>query len=229
MIRLIAPIIIFILIPTWAFPTEIDSICYGTTSKGRLEGGISLPKSGKNFISYSFGGNLLGRTYVHRKIHDIILKAYKNLETSYPEKVFMYGETGWENGGRFRPHKTHQNGLSVDFMVPVLNNSGKSVYLPTNLLNKFGYAIEFDNDGRFKNYIIDFEAIAEHLIELHKVATAAGIEISIVIFDPKLQPYLFKTQNGEYLKNNLKFSKKLSWVRHDEHYHVDFKLDCRPL
>ena len=227
--------IIIILLLTLTAPapslaaTAEESICYGTASNGRLEGGVSLPSSGKNFQSYSSLGNMLGRTYVHSRVQKVVTEAFKSLEVSHPDKVFMYGETGWTEGGRCRPHKTHQNGLSVDFMVPVIDRQGRSVYLPTGLTNKLGYAIEFDSRGRFEEYTIDFEAMAAHLVALHKAALAEGIDIWRVIFAPELQPYLLRTSQGEYLKTHLQLSKKPAWVRHDEHYHVDFKIECRPL
>ncbi|MDX1488081.1 MAG: hypothetical protein R3268_07770, partial [Acidiferrobacterales bacterium] len=55
---------------------------------------------------------------------------------------------------------------------------------------------------------------------------AHGAELWRVIFDPKLQPYLMRTKYGEYLRKHVRFSKKQSWVRHDEHYHVDFDVPC---
>lgn len=122
-----------------------ESTCYGTTSKGRLENGIELPSSGKNFVGYSDIARLAGRTYVHTQVKNIIINAYKSLETEQPNKVFKYAETGFEDGGQFKPHKTHRNGLSVDFMTPVKDESDRS------------------------------------------------------------------------------------WVRHDEHYHVDFKISCKNL
>ncbi|MYN39650.1 hypothetical protein GTP55_09720 [Duganella sp. FT109W] len=71
-------------------------------------------------------------------------------------KTFVYGETGLAQGGPIRPHKTHQAGLSVDFMVPVLNAAGESVPLPGNVSNQFGYGIEFDQAGRFEDLRIDY-------------------------------------------------------------------------
>lgn len=38
---------------------------------------------------------------------------------------------------------------------------------------------------------------------------------------------LFKTKYGQYLRDNIQFSKKRAWVRHDEHYHVDFSIPCK--
>jgi penicillin-insensitive murein endopeptidase len=205
--------LVFMLVSPVLFAGE--STCYGTTSDGRLEAGVKLPGEGVNFVSYSATAGLFGRTYVHSTVRDIILAAYKSLETKAPGKLFKYAETGFEEGGRFRPHKTHRNGLSVDFMVPVINKKGQSVHLPTHYFNKLGYNIEFDTHGRYEEYRIDYEAMAAHLVSMHKVALAQGADFSRVIFDPKLQPPLFKTQYGPYLKKAVRFSKKRSWVRHD--------------
>jgi penicillin-insensitive murein endopeptidase len=204
-----------------------ESVCYGTTSNGRLENGVQLPSEGKNYEGYSTIAKLAGRTYVHSAVNKIFVNAYASLESSKPEKVFKYAETGFEEGGKFKPHKTHQNGLSIDFMTPVINKNGSSVHLPTNPLNKFGYNIEFSATGKFENLKIDYVALAAHIVSLHKEAKKLGYDLWRVIFDPKLQPNLFKTKYGEYLKSNIQFSKKRSWVRHDEHYHVDFEVPCK--
>ena len=203
------------------------SICYGTTSTGHLKNGVQLPENGNNFEGYSSIARLAGRTYVHSAVKDIVVKSYKNLETELPDKIFKYAETGFQKGGEFEPHKTHRNGLSVDFMTPVINAANQSVHLSTHPLNKFGYDIEFDKNGRYDGLRIDFLALAGHIVELHKEATRQGHDLWRVIFDPKLQEPLFETKYGVYLKKNISFSKKRSWVRHDEHYHVDFSIPCK--
>ena len=207
--------------------SALESICYGTTSNGKLEHSVQLPDSGKNYKSYSQAAALLGRTYVHSKVNEIIIAAYQFLEKEQTGKVYKYAETGFKEGGNFKPHKTHKNGLSVDFMVPVLDEDGKSVHLPTHAFNKWGYSIEFDTLGRFENLRIDYDALAAHIVALDKMAKARGVGIWRVIFDPKLQPYLLKTKYETYIKKNIKLSKKRSWVRHDEHYHVDFQIKCK--
>ncbi len=225
----------------FAYPVSADEIvestCYGTTSKGRIENAVKLPAKGSNFQTYSLIAGTAGRTYIHSKVREVILNAYKSLEKSHPEKVFVYGEAGLKNGGRFKPHKTHQNGLSVDFFVPVVEGIAnkhqkgkqKSVPMPTGLLNKFGYLIEFDKKGKFGNLEIDFEAMAAHIKALHIEAKRAGIDIWRVIFDPHLQPFLYQTKDGAYIKKNILIPQKRSWVRHDEHFHVDFKIKCKDL
>ena len=219
---------IFILL-AWCISAKAEtSTCYGTTKQGKLKNGIQLPDRGDNFISYSKLGILLGRTYVHGTVHEVVVEAYKTLAKDTPDKRFVYGETGFKEGGKFRPHKTHQNGLSVDFMVPVINNEGQSIFLPTSPLNKWGYSIEFDENGELEEYKIDYEAMAVHLRVLNQQAKKSGITIWRIFFDPKLQKILFATKQGKGLNKILKFSPKPSWVRHDDHYHVDFKVKCKP-
>lgn len=203
-----------------------NSICYGTTSLGSLKNGVQLPQEGINYEGYSSIARLAGRTYVHSSVKKIIISSYKALEKEQPTKVYKYAETGFKEGGRFKPHKTHRNGLSVDFMTPVVNSKGKSVHLSTHPLNRFGYDIEFDKNDRYEDLKIDYEALAVHIVELHKASKSLGYDLWRVIFDPNLQPKLFKTKYGNYLKRNVRFSTKPSWVRHDEHYHVDFAIPC---
>lgn len=220
----------YLLIVILSFPFLLyaeTSTCYGTTSNGSLSGGVQLPSEGSNYVGYSSIARLAGRTYVHSKVRDIVVSAYEQLETEQPDKVYKYAETGLVEGGEFKPHKTHRNGLSVDFMTPVVDDHGKSVHLPTNPLNKFGYNIEFDDSDHFDGMHIDYEALAAHIVALDQQAKAHGYGLWRVIFDPALQPNLFKTKYGQYLKDNIEFSKKRSWVRHDEHYHVDFDVPCK--
>ena len=155
------------------------------------------------------------------------MAAYKELEVTAPDKVFVYGETGFKRGGQFKPHKTHRNGLSVDFFVPVVNAKGASVDLPISALNKFGYNIEFNANAEFEEYQIDFEAIAKHIQAIRNAAIAQGIGIRVVIFENAFQKKLFATPTGKKLPGLITFSVKKPWVRHDEHYHIDFEVACK--
>ena len=207
------------------FESNKPSKSIGSTSNGHLENGKRLPSSGDNYVTYSRLGSFIGRTALHNKVLDTILDAYGRLEKANPGVVYVFGETGWPSGGRFRPHKTHRNGLSIDFMVPVIAKDDDSTKLPTNILNKFGYGIEFDKNGLTENYKIDFESIAKHLYQLHLAAAENGTRIERVIFDPKLQPFLFATETGSKIRSLISLSSNPSWVRHDEHYHVDFAIE----
>ena len=217
------------LLPLGAATAQAESICYGTSSNGRLEAGQQIPGSGPNFTPYSSLGVSVGRTYVHSKVAETIGAAYKTLEASAPGKKYVYGESGWEGGGRIKPHRTHQNGLAVDFMVPVMNKAGESVPLPTGIMNKFGYSIEFDAKARYEDLTIDFEAIGEHLYALDAAARAQGIGLSRVIFEKAYISRLYQTKRGPWIKEHVPFMQGEPWIRHDEHYHVDFNVPCRSI
>jgi penicillin-insensitive murein DD-endopeptidase len=225
---------LFILMPALlalqhAAAAERESRCFGTVSRGRLADGVKLPDSGVNFNAYSKLGAAAGRTYMHSRAAAVVVAAYAALAAADPSVVYVYGETGLAEGGRMRPHRTHQNGLSIDFFVPVRNASGDSVRLPTGIGNRLGYDIEFDATAKYGEYAIDFPAMSEHLYQLHVAAKKQGVGIAQVIFENAFLPKLLATPRGAYLRQHLHFLERPAWVRHDEHYHIDFKLPCAPL
>lgn len=223
--RLVSTVLSLLALATHA--AAADSQCFGTTSHGRIEASAALPASGANFSPYSQLGVSLGRTHVHTRVAAIVTTAYAELAKQTPDVRYVYGETGWPSGGRFKPHRSHQNGLSVDFFVPVRDASGRSVPLPTPVGERFGYDIEFDAAGRWGDYRIDFPAMAEHLYQLHRAAAAQGLGLALVIVDKPFLPKLFATPRGDYLRQHLNFMQAKPWVRHDEHYHVDFAVPCK--
>lgn len=114
-------------------------------------------------------------------------------------------------------------------LVPVRDDRGRSVSLSTHALNKWGYDVEFDAAGRYDDLTIDFEAMAAHLVALFESARAHGVGIRRVIFDPALQPRLRAADAWSRLEGRVELSTRPAWVRHDEHYHVDFEIPCEPL
>jgi len=204
------------------------STCFGTSSAGALRDAWKLPRTGANFRVYSDLGWFAGRTFVHSSVYGVVLDAYRALAAAHPDYRFVYGETGFQAGGVFEPHRTHQNGLSIDFMVPVRDASGAIVELPTSALRKFGYGLEFDDVGKLGELRIDFEAIALHLVQLKRLAASRGVRIARVIFDAKFRAHLTRTRTWPQIRD-LPFMTKPAWIRHDEHYHVDFSVPCKPL
>jgi len=211
-----------------------DSACYGTAAAGRLERGAQLPARGPNFRAYSRAGVALGRTHAHARVVRASLDAYAALAREAPDVVYVYGESGRAEGGPFAPHRTHQNGTSVDFMVPVRDRDGRSVPLAGHAGNRYGYDLEFDADGRWRagtpeELRIDFEALAAHLHALARSGRAHDAPIERVILAPEYLPRLFATRRGPTLRRSLRFTRGKVWWRHDEHYHVDFAVRCSPL
>src|SRR5690554_8143272 len=74
-------------------------------------------------------------------------------------------ELSSEEGEKLYPHKTHQNGLSVDFMMPKLKD-GKDYYgLDTLGVNH--YLLKFNDHGEYDkdpSITIDFDVMARHLL-----------------------------------------------------------------
>ncbi len=204
-----------------AFESGQPSESGGTPARGSLRYGKRLPTSGQNFQAYSRLGTLLGRNSVHGTVRTVVLQAYAAIADAHPELTFVYGETGWPSGGSFSPHRTHQNGLSVDFMIPVRNRKGESVEVPTWPWQRFGYDLEFDSAGRRDDLTIDFEALAVHLAALDEAAKRHGTRIALLILAPEYYEHLWTTPSGSRLRGRIPTLPR-AWVRHDEHYHVDF-------
>ncbi len=114
-------------------------------------------------------------------------------------------------------------------MVPVVDRAHRSVLMPTSIQNKFGYELEFDERGALDDLQIDFDAMAEHLYQLAEAAKKHQVKIKTVIFQKELTELLLKTKRGNALRNTVPFMKTTPWIKHDEHYHVEFSLPCRPL
>lgn len=226
---LLRPVLLLVLLGNAPLLLAGGSTCYGSSKHGRLEDAVALPVAGENFVAYHAEPVRAGRTFVHTAVAAIIREAYAELATMLPDTRYMYGETGLRRGGPFPPHKTHQNGSSVDFFVPVRNPEKQSVLLTISPANRYGYDIEFDARGRFGEYQIDFDALGAHLLALQVAAGRYDSRVQRVILDPALHGLLYKSKAGTAVKKAVPLQKQKSWVRHDEHYHVDFDIDCKPL
>jgi penicillin-insensitive murein endopeptidase len=198
------------------------STCHGTTKDGWIENSVRLTGGAARPYCWLCARAL--RTYGHRPAVEAIEAAYDDVAAEFPETDWVYGESGFPWGGRFWPHRTHRNGLAFDFMVPLKGGNR----LPAHVFNRFGYDLEFDTQGRGAAGEIDFAAIARHLELLEQHARAAGGGVGRVIIAPDLQDDLFAAPGSGDLAQRLRFNKQPSWVRHDEHYHVDFDFPCQP-
>ncbi len=198
------------------------SVSTGESWNGKLENGKRMPGHGENFSGVSDMLLAMGRNGVHSELRKLVLAVYDTLNTLHPEWNYLYGETGWVKGGRFWPHYTHQNGLVIDFMVPVIDcrDSGQEL-LGTSIFRRFGYAYEFDSTARSGNLCINFESLGAHLYFLQTLGPAYGIRIKRIIFAPEFLPQLYATKYGESLKGIL-FTYNKGWLRHDDHYHTEF-------
>ncbi|MEM9819785.1 MAG: hypothetical protein AAF985_01880 [Bacteroidota bacterium] len=204
----------------WLESSE-DSASIGHVNSGQILYSKRMPFHGVNFSTYSYLGYFSGRTFVHGKVRKTLLDTYQSCQTSCPGIHFILGETGDYDGGLFVPHTAHQNGMSVDFMVP-LRKEGKA-YRGQHLFNLWGYSLRFDPEGKCDDLRIDFETIAKHLWALNESALANELVLQKIRFNPALQEKLFATESGKKIRD-LPFWPNREVMPHDNHYHVDFGL-----
>lgn len=220
--------IIILLSPQLFNKNKGNSISVGAYNNGVLKNGFLLPRKGANYVYGSFFSYyLLGRAYVHSRVYKTIIDTYNELHILYPEKKFYILECSRKEGGKMFPHRTHQNGLSVDFFSPLVKNNKSKHY---KFMGLFRYAFNFNDKGTLllnPNVSIDFNTMARHIMLLDKNARKNGMRIKKVIFNTKLKAQLFQTENGKILKlKHIYFAKNLSPLLnklHDDHYHVDFE------
>lgn len=201
-----------------AFEDDAPSRSIGTPSAGSLIHGKRMPSRGPNFRAYSELGALLGRAHLHHTARAVLLSAYRELEQTQPAQTFIYGELGWPNGGPFKPHRTHQHGMSLDLMVPLKGGQP----LPCWPWNKLGYGVEFDDAGQAGELAIDFDALAAMILAVDRAAKKHQVQIERIIYAPKLRARLFRA--APKLKS-LPWLPRKAWVRHDEHIHIDLRAD----
>jgi penicillin-insensitive murein endopeptidase len=208
---------------------DLPSKAIGTVSKGSLVHGKLIPFQGDNFCYYDTISYLDDRAFVHHKVREVVLAAYQDMATRFPGRLFTIMECSKRDGGKIWPHRTHQNGLSIDFMVPMSAQG-----LPFYGLDTLGFAhylLDYDGDGTVEQYPdahIDFEVLAAHLLALQLQARQQGLQITKVLLRKELLDNLYASALGPQLKaSKLYFPTALEPlinVLHDNHYHVDFGL-----
>lgn len=189
--------------------------CQGGTAPTR-----AMPVAGTNFGSYCMPCIAALRTFAREPVIETITATYKALAVSHPQTRHLYGEIGFPNGGKFRPHRTHREGLSVDLMVPLTDGR----VIATSVTNRFGYDAEFDFTGKGKDGQIDFDVLASLIVTADQQARKRGGKVRRVFFAPDLQPLLFASDPVGL--RSVTFNKHQSWVRHDDHIHIDFEFPC---
>jgi len=203
-----------------------SSISHGKVSDGSLEHGRLVPYFGDNYSYFDTTSYFSGRAFLHEDVLDITLKTYEELQKR-SNRFYRIMECSNKAGGRLLPHKTHQNGTSIDFMMPLVKK-GKPYYdLDTTGVGH--YWLSFNDNGEYsedKSVSIDFETIAQHILILDRKAREQGWKVKKVIIKIELKDELYNTPSGKKLKAKgiyvVQGLTKMINALHDEHYHIDF-------
>jgi penicillin-insensitive murein endopeptidase len=201
---------------------DTPSRSIGTSAEGRLEHGHPMPPRGFGFVTYSHLGAALGRQYVHDSVRDLFVDAFGACARARPDRRFVVGETGWPHGGGFWPHRSHENGMSVDVFMPLRDAAGAPASVPTWPWNRFGYGVDFDDKGKLGDLRIDFDELAALLVEVGARAPSFGLRVSRFIVAPEYVPLILATPTGKTMgRLGALLSRHAAWWRHDEHVHVE--------
>ncbi len=217
-------------IPEVFYKNEGRSKSIGTVGKGQLENAYLMPLWGANFSYFSpLSYYVMDNGYTDSKVHNTLLEAYETCETSCKGTHFKIMECSDKKGGKLRLHRTHQNGMSVDFMSPKKRQNGKQSRF-FDRLGLWHYLLEFTNAGNLtiaSKVSIDFETMAKHILALDDAARKNGLRINKVILKIELKPAFFRTESGKKVKaRGIYFARSLPDLvnrMHDDHYHIDFE------
>ncbi len=223
-------ILLLLAIPEFFYKNKGNSQSIGSVAKGRLENAYLMPYSGANFSYFSpLSYYILNNGYTNSRVYKTIIDAYKVCEKSCEGIHFKIMECSNKKGGKMLIHRTHQNGLSVDFMIPKKKGKQQSTFF--DKIGLWHYLLEFTDSGILKineNVQIDFETMGKHILALKKAAQKNGLRIKKVIFKIELKDDFFKTKSGRQVKQKgIYFARSLPDLVnrvHDDHYHIDFEL-----
>ena len=207
-----------------------------TRQSGELIGTRSLAPYGKGYRTYSLLGSAIGRQYAHHKVIETLEEAFENLHVE-TGRTFDIAEIGHKNGGKFSPHRTHRDGLSVDIMTPMKTEEGHPARLNTGPLSLWGYCWHIDpKNNRLNGYKwdvlpgskypelcptiqmssekeVDFDMMLRIIQELSSVARSKGGRIKYIIVAPSYVSSL--RGSGVTLSTKAK-------IIHDDHIHIEF-------
>jgi penicillin-insensitive murein endopeptidase len=186
-----------------------------------------VPYKGANFIYFDRDSYLEGRAFLHGLVLESLLHSYDSLGQVLPHRYFNVMECSHELGGELFPHKTHQNGLSIDLMMPLVQY--EKPYYGLDTLGIEHYALSFNDRGQYEkdpSISIDFDLVARQLLLLDYFARQNGLNITKVIIKIELKDELFATRYGKILKQKgiyvVQGLSPLINELHDDHFHVDF-------
>ena len=192
--------------PLPTFDVKKGAVSIGKPNRGRLENGAALPDS--DMYTVRDPEKAFGTTHAVTQMLGAIAK-FRQL-SGYEDKLVI-GAMSLRNGGRFRPHKSHQSGRDVDIRMPRKAGVSK-VESSTDIDWRATWELvkAFVATGEVE-YIFMSYSRQKLLYRAAKAAGATSAELEIIQY-----PRAAKTNHGK-----IRHAKG-----HDTHIHVRFT--CAP-
>jgi len=207
---------------------DLPSISHGTVGNGSLENGKLIPWAVDNYRYFDTTSYLAGRAFLNDKVLASLQQGFKALAMMKDGLSYRVMECSHQKGGKLAPHRTHQNGTSVDLMMPKVKNA--KPYTDLDDLGSAHYFLNFTNQGKLdtdSSVQIDFEAVASMIMSMDKGARLFGYKVRKVIIKIEYKESLFAGPVGQKLKSSGIYIVKSLGPRvnafHDEHIHLDFE------
>jgi penicillin-insensitive murein DD-endopeptidase len=172
-----------------------------------------LPYRGENYKFYgTINFHIYGKAFVNNKLYNAFIEAQqlskKNIESV---QIRVYKSSG-KHFGHLDPRNTKRCGNRIVFMTPMLKKGiPVRYYYRTGLFRQF-YKFNSAGASSGKSKIcIDFETLAQYLINLDDAAHFFGIRVKSVTLKKDFIKHLYKTSKGKELKErDIRFIKYLS-------------------
>ncbi len=205
------------------FEIKQGALSVGAPNEGALKNGIKMPPSPLYVRRYP---NIMwGSTHTIQTLLTAVARFRQDLAFDHE---LVLADISRKNGGRFRPHKSHQAGRDIDIWMPTLKGVYKKSYLGTKTKDRKPRSNEVDWFATW--------GLVRALIDTDQVVN--------IFLDYPLQEYLYKAAK-EMGASDEELRASIQWPRgksagakvghsagHVGHIHVRFKcapndIDCR--
>lgn len=188
------------------FDVPPGGVSIGSPNRGRLSGGVQLPES--DLYTVRRPEESWGSSHTILQLQTAIADFRRD---SGFRGELLIGAISLENGGRFRPHRSHQSGRDVDIRLPKRAGASRKSDAPSDI--DWGASWEliqsFVETGEVEYIFLDYSR-QKRLLEAARDAGATASEIEKIIQYPRGR------------------SKNAGVVRHAEGHliHIHVRIKC---
>jgi len=171
-----------------------------------------LPYRGENYKFYgTLKFHIYGNAFVNNGVYNTFIEAQHLSKYNLPKMHIRIFKSSGKNFGYLNQNKSSVSGNRIVFMTPMTKN-GQAVkyYYRTGIFRMF-YRFDASGNTKTKHLNIDFDSLAQYLINLDDAAHFFGLKIETVTVKREFIKTLYNTSSGKELKcRDIRFIKYLS-------------------